>query len=94
MRQRFIIRDVEISARMVAKLGSKHGVAAHEVYEACEAPERAGWHDHPEYGRRLLVEGRTYQGRLLKVVLQPVDASEGKWRLRTALASKRGGGAS
>lgn len=35
-------------------------------------PLRAAWHDHPEYGRRLIVYAHD-EYRLLKVVLQPTD---------------------
>lgn len=58
-----------------------------QVREACipDAYERAGWHHHPEHGRRLLVVCRTSDNILLKVILQPIDIAEGIWRLRTVL---------
>lgn len=40
-------------------------------------PDRGGW--------RLLVTGTTYNGRLLKGVLYPVDEQDGMWRLGTAM---------
>ena len=65
-----------------------------EVREACvpDAYDRAGWEDDEEHGRRLLVEGRTAQGRRLKIVLQPIDVHEGIWRLRTVLLPGQRGG--
>jgi hypothetical protein len=86
---RFYIGHVEISAAMGQKITSKHGVTPDEVREACQTPGRylrASWHDDPRHGRRLLVIGRTNAGRVLKIVLQPVDVADGTWRLRTALA--------
>jgi len=81
---------VEISLAMAQKIQSKHGVTPDEVLDACASATTAVWHDHPEHGRRLLVEGRTREGRLLKVILQPVDPQDGTWRLRTALAGSDG----
>jgi len=65
------------------------------VRAACEWPARpvqASWHDHPERGRRLIVVARDEQGRVLKVVLQPIDVADGSWRLRTADLATRWGG--
>jgi hypothetical protein len=45
---------------------------------------------HPEHGRRLLVVTRDEQGRLLRVILQPVDVVDGTWRLRTVLVDEKG----
>jgi len=44
----------------------------------------------PVHGRRLLVVARDGQGRLLRVVLQPIDAADGTWRLRTVLVGGEG----
>lgn len=84
------IAHVEISPAMASKIMSKHGVTPYEVREACSAVERAAWDYHPKHGRRLLVEGRTVRGRVLKVILQPVDTADGSWRLRTALDARKG----
>jgi hypothetical protein len=87
--KRFWIADINISPAMEAKIRSLRGVTGDQVREACipDAYDRAGWHWHPEHGRRLLVECRTSDNVRLKVILQPVDASEGLWRLRTVLRS-------
>lgn len=90
-RVRPYIGYVEISAAMAVKIQTKHGITPEEVREACAAPVRAGWHDHRTYGRRLLLTGVTGSGRILKVILQPVDVNDGTWRLRTAIAPKKGG---
>jgi hypothetical protein len=91
--QRVYIAEIVISDAMAEKIQSKHGVAPDEVREACQAPNRyrrAAWHTHPEYGRRLIVFGSTRAGRIIKVILQPVDLTDGVWRLRTALAASKG----
>lgn len=75
---------------MAQKIQSKHGVTPDEVREACAAPIRTGWHEHPVHGRRLLLIGLTESGRTLKVILQPVDETDGTWSLRTALVSRGG----
>jgi len=87
---------IEISERMREKLITRRGLTADDVRDACQAPNRyrrAAWHSHPEYGMRLIVFGLTRQEQLIKVILQPVDESDGTWRLRTALVATRGEGA-
>ncbi len=87
---------IEISAKMQEKLITRRGLTCEDVRDACQAPNRyrrAAWHVHRDYGRRLIVFGHTHDGKLLKVMLQPVDAREGTWRLRTALVATRGEGA-
>jgi hypothetical protein len=85
--ERFWIAEIQISEEMETKIREWRFVTGDEVREVCvpDAYDRAGWDDHPEHGRRLLVIGRTAQGRQLKIVLQPVDVREGIWRLRTVL---------
>lgn len=84
---RFYIGYIEISAAMAEKLQSKHGITPDEVREACHRYIQAGWHHHEVHGERLLVIGETRAGRKLKVILQPVDVTDGTWRLRTALVA-------
>jgi hypothetical protein len=83
----FWIAEIQISDAMEHKIRSRRFVTGDEVREACipDAYDEAGWHDHPEHGRRLFVVGRTAQGLRLKIILQPVDIREGIWRLRTVL---------
>ena len=87
MARRFWIAEIQISAEMEDKIRTRRFVTGDEVREACvpDAYDEAGWHDHPEHGRRLVVRCHTAQGRHLKVILQHVDVDEGIWRLRTVL---------
>lgn len=87
MRRRFWIAEIQISEEMEAKIRSRRFVTGDQVREACipDAYEGAGWHYHPEHGWRLLVVCRTSDHVRLKVILQPVDVTEGIWRLRTVL---------
>lgn len=87
MPKRFWIAEIQISEEMEYKIWSRRYVTGDQVREACipDAYERAGWHDHPEHGRRLLVVCRTSDNVRLKVILQPIDVAEGIWRLRTIL---------
>jgi uncharacterized DUF497 family protein len=81
------IGDILISERIEEKIRRKHGVRPEEVEEACRFGnhERVVWHDHHNYGRRLIVVGRTRGGRRLVVILSPVDEPNGVWSLRTAM---------
>lgn len=87
MLKRFWIAEIQISDEMEHKIRSRRFVTGDQIWEACvpDAYERAGWHDHPEHGRRLLVVCRTSDNVRLKVILQPIDVAEGIWRLRTVL---------
>lgn len=83
----FWIAEIQISDEMEDKIRSRRFVTGNQIREACvpDAYERAGWDDDPEHGRRLLVVCRTSQNVRLKVILQPIDVTEGIWRLRTVL---------
>jgi hypothetical protein len=85
--KRFWIAEIQISEEMEYKIRSRRYVTGDQVRQACipDAYERAGWHDHPEHGRRLLVVCHTSDNVRLKVILQPIDVAEGIWRLRTIL---------
>lgn len=80
---------MEITDWINKKINAKKpGITADEVWSVCYEPKRhtARWHDHPVHGRRLMVIGHTPKGRLLRIILHPVDVELGKWRLKTALA--------
>ncbi len=83
----FHIAVVHCTEDIERKIESKHNVTKAEVDEAVVLThlEQAGWHDHPLYGRRLLVVGRTFRQRRLRVILYPVDPTGGDWTLGTAL---------
>jgi hypothetical protein len=89
--ERFWIAVIQISDEMEDKIRSRRFVTGAEVREACvpDAYEEAGWDNDPVHGRRLVVTGRTYQGRRLKLILQPIDVTEGIWRLRTVLLASQ-----
>ena len=85
---------VHVAESVEVKFRNRRGLTGAQVRAACEWPARplrAAWHDHPVHGRRLVLVVRDEQRRLLKVVLQPLDADDGTWTLRTAvLATDRG----
>lgn len=71
---------------MAAKLASKHGVSEDEVRDTFELPgrpQRGSWNEHPEHGRRLVVEGKSPHGRRIVAMLAPT-ADVDVWRIRTA----------
>lgn len=70
-----------------AKIQAKHNLTEDEVRQAvCFGGHReARWHDHPDYGLRLVVKGETADGRPLMAYLHPVDRTDGTWECRTAI---------
>jgi hypothetical protein len=84
------ISQVRVSEAVAAKIATKHNVTVAEVNEVvvlCPVI-RSGWHHDPDRGWRLLVKGTTHSGRVLNVVLYPLDESEGIWRLGTAMPAR------
>ncbi|MBO0869658.1 MAG: hypothetical protein J2P15_13940 [Micromonosporaceae bacterium] len=84
---------IEVPPSVETKIRARRGVTGDQVRGACQwpaKPVRAAWHSHPEHGRRLIVVAVDEQGRILKVILQPVDVQAGNWRLRTVIVSTRG----
>jgi hypothetical protein len=81
------IGDLWVSQRTAEKLQSKHGLSAEEVAGAIV--QVAGlsyrWHDHPERGRRLLLDVEI-RGMRVRVVLypRPADAYGDAWNLGSA----------
>lgn len=78
------IRTIEVSDHVRAKINGKHGLSELDVMEACEMPLAAAWDADPERGDRLLIRGRTSSGRIIRIVLYPIDVTSGTWRLGTA----------
>jgi hypothetical protein len=72
---------------MEHKIRTRRFVTGDQVREACipAAYDDAVWHNHPKYGRRLLVKCRTSDNVRLQVILKPINAHEGIWYLRTVL---------
>ena len=89
MPRTFWIAEIRINAGVERKLRERRFITGDQVRAACvpDRYERAGWDDDPVHGRRLLVVATTDQNVRLKIVLEPVDAVEGIWRLRTAMRS-------
>lgn len=86
----FVITDVDISAAMVAKINSKHGITVEDVEDACYGGVLGGsWHDDPRRGTRLLIRGVTESGRILRIVLYPIDVQRGWYRLGTAIVDSK-----
>lgn len=83
------IGQVIVPPAVAEKSGSKHGLSEQDVRDAVQWPARvlqASWLEPPDdpRGPRLVVKGLTGTGRLIKVVLYPVDQIYGTWRLGTA----------
>jgi hypothetical protein len=81
---------IDVPLSVDAKIRTRRGVTSDQVRAACQwpaIPVEARWHTHPKYGRRLIVFARDEQERLLKVILQPVDETDGTWRLRTVIVA-------
>jgi hypothetical protein len=88
---RLWIGYIEVPPSVEAKIRERRGVTGEQVRAACQWPARplrAVWDDDPTHGRRLVVVARDEQGRTLKVVLQPIDATDGTWRLRTVVLAR------
>ncbi len=76
---------------VVAKINSKHGITEQDIRDVVQWPARPskafwiGLDDDPR-GPRAVAIGTLLDGRMIKVVLYPVDGPfEGTWRLGTAV---------
>lgn len=87
MPKQFWIAEIQISDEMEYKIRTRRFVTGAQIREACipDVYDDAGWHNHPEHGRRLLVVCRTSDNVRRKVILKPINVPEGIWRLRTVL---------
>jgi hypothetical protein len=88
------VAELIIPAAVELKIGSKpnHNLTAVEVREAViyARDSQAGWVEDEEHGRRLMVTGTTYAGRLVIAYMDPLnenDEEEGTFVLRTAMTS-------
>jgi hypothetical protein len=79
------IAEIRISEAVEDKLSTKHNLSGAIIRAVCvpRQYDAAAWEDHPEHGERLVVQAHDEFG-MIRVVLQPVDVTEGIWRLRTA----------
>lgn len=83
---RLWVAQLIISDATKAKLARSHGLDWRDVNQAVVGVPGLGyaWHDHPERGRRALVEA-SIGGRTCIVVLYPVDDPLGDvWALGSA----------
>lgn len=86
------IVEVRFADGVVEKLWTKHGLDARDVERSVQfgGIHSARWHDHPNYGRRLIANTRHPQDDTeLLVYLQPIDEWEGIWTCKTALRLRR-----
>jgi hypothetical protein len=80
---------LETPAEVVDKIAARHDVAYEDVDDVLSGSFDYTWSYEEARGWRLFVQGRARKGRLLKVVLRPVDPADGVWRLRTAFWTHR-----
>ena len=75
-----------IAPEVEHKLMTKHHVSRDEVEQAVRfsAFRDARWHNHPEFGRRLLVRGLTEEQVPILAILKPVNEQDGIWECKTA----------
>jgi hypothetical protein len=82
------IVEVRFADDVVDKLRVKHRLEAEDVERSVRfgALESAYWHDHPDYGRRLIAKAKHPNDDTdLLVYLAPIDEKEGIWICKTAL---------
>jgi hypothetical protein len=79
------IGDITFSQAVEAKLRTKHNLTPDQIKSAVAwgQHDSAVWHDHPEYGRRLILGGSDAAGSML-VYLRPIDRGDGLWQCLTA----------
>lgn len=77
------INSIEASAWVIAKINSTHRLSLRDVEHALENITRAGFEEHEEYGRRLLLRCRTARG-VMRIILFPIDETAGTYRLGSA----------
>lgn len=75
--------DLEVSDHVEDKINGMHQTSVDDVLDALEGLLFSVWDDDPRRGLRLLAYG-TAGTRRICVVLYPVDADRGMWRLATA----------
>lgn len=84
--ERIWIATLYVSGPTRQKLIEKHGLTVEEVEDAilCRRGLTFAWHDHPQRGRRALVEVAIRSRRVI-VVLYPADDPMGDgWNLGSA----------
>lgn len=80
------VAEIRIAEDVEAKIGTKHNLNGDQIRDAVllGAEEEARWHNHPIYGRRLLLIGTDSGGTRILVYMRPVDQADGIWECLTA----------
>jgi hypothetical protein len=81
-----------ISEATVQKLAAKHGLDWRDVHDAivCVRGLRYTWHEHPERGRRALVQIRIGRRRCIAVLYPAGDPSGNVFALGSAYERPKG----
>lgn len=79
------IGEIIFDPDVARKLRTKHNLDPDTVQRAVArgAHRSARWHTDPMYGPRLIVIG-TADGQTVRVLLRPLDRSDGRWECATA----------
>lgn len=80
------VATLYVSDRTAQKIAQRHRLEVSEIEDAivCVAGLRYGWHEHPERGRRAIVE-TSIPNRTVLVVLYPAEDPWGDgWHLASA----------
>lgn len=68
----------------------RHRVRAFEVGQALDDEDKeCHWRFSIKHGRTLHVFARTYNGRKLKILLDPINPKDGEWRVKTAMEADK-----
>jgi hypothetical protein len=86
MAPRVWISEIRATRWVERKIRVKHQLSLAQVKAAALFfnARSSKWHDHPKYGRRLLVTGEVDGVGLVLVTLHPVNVDEGVYKLGTA----------
>jgi hypothetical protein len=81
------ITDVVCYPDIEYKIWTKHKLTLGDVKSAVcfLAGDEERWHEHPVYGWRLLVKGRSASGVALVAFLRVEDEYDAVWRCGTAM---------
>ena len=85
------ISDIQISPAVEAKIRLKHNLTGADVRDAFiyRSDIEAAWLFTPNYGQRLMVKGKIYDGRTILAYLYEVNFEFGIWKLGTAWILKK-----
>lgn len=81
-----------VSEQTAQKLAAKHGRDWRDVHDAivCVRGLRYTWHEHPERGRRVLIEIRIGRRRCIAVLYPLGDISDNVFALGSAYEDSKG----